>query len=151
METSRVISAVRNQAVAKKSAGVALILGEFSRNKFGEVNAGTGAGIDFSVLEFAGRGSAVSFVKSVKVYWSSGGFVEELKEWKCEKLFVRSFLVKPVPCISPASVSPWVIFSCDSSSESPAVRNSAATQIQQRRKFSSNANSAVGHSATQIQ
>ncbi|KZV38594.1 SAUR-like auxin-responsive protein [Dorcoceras hygrometricum] len=47
------------------------------------------------------------------------------QEWKCEKLFVRSFLMKPVPCISPASVSPWVSFSCDSSSESPAGRNSA--------------------------
>ncbi|KZV45409.1 synaptonemal complex protein 1 [Dorcoceras hygrometricum] len=68
-------------------------------------------------------------------------------EWKCEKLFVRRFLVKPVPSISPASVSPWVRFSCDSSSESPAGRNSAATQIQQQHKFSSDANSA----ATRIQ
>ncbi|KZV28259.1 hypothetical protein F511_02129 [Dorcoceras hygrometricum] len=59
--------------------------------------------------------------------------------------------LKPVPCISPASVSPWVSFSCDSSSESPAGRNSAAAQIQQQRKFSSDANSAVGHSAMQIQ
>ncbi|KZV54176.1 hypothetical protein F511_36380 [Dorcoceras hygrometricum] len=58
------------------------------------------------------------------------------QEWKCEKLFVRSFLVKPVPCISPASVSPLVSFSCDSSSESPAGRNSAVVGARvKRRRF----------------
>ncbi|KZV15570.1 hypothetical protein F511_16640 [Dorcoceras hygrometricum] len=58
------------------------------------------------------------------------------QEWKCEKLFVQSFLVKPVPCISPASVSPWVSFSCDSSSESPAGRNSAVDGARvKRRRF----------------
>ncbi|KZV49180.1 auxin response factor 9-like [Dorcoceras hygrometricum] len=58
------------------------------------------------------------------------------QEWKCEKLFVRSFLVKPVPCISPANVSPWVSFSCDSSSESPAGRNSAVDGARvKRRRF----------------
>ncbi|KZV29166.1 hypothetical protein F511_38854 [Dorcoceras hygrometricum] len=57
------------------------------------------------------------------IHSTNGAAFEQ--EWKCEKLFVRSFLVKPVPCISPASVSPWVSCSCDSSSESPAGRNSA--------------------------
>ncbi|KZV45799.1 elongator complex protein 2 [Dorcoceras hygrometricum] len=84
---------------------------------------------------------------SASVFDDLGAAFEQ--EWKCEKLFVRSFLVKPVPCISPASVSPWVSFSCDSSSESPAGRNSAATQIQQQRKSSSDANSAAGDVATQ--
>ncbi|KZV37876.1 DNA-directed RNA polymerase IV subunit 1-like [Dorcoceras hygrometricum] len=121
------------------------------RNEFCEVNAGQRYCSCLLVLASARRRRSMKLKRCVLDVAAGTGRAAFEQEWKCEKLIVRSFLVKPVPCISPASVSPWVSFSYDSSSESPAGLNSAATQMQQQRKFSSDANSAIGHSATQIQ